>query len=110
MSNVSQDFFYKLPNGTVQVEDVMFNLPQQYTDNYFISFWLFGVYGVLFIGSLRFGVGARTASMFSGFGTFITTFLLTLGGWAGGAQLIPATVVLLLAMAWNYTSSGGAKL
>jgi len=109
MSNFTDNYFYQMPNSTINVEDALFNLPQQYTDGMFINFWLFGVFGILFIGSLRFQMGARHASMFAGFGTFIVTFLLTLGGWAGGNQLLPATIVLLLALAWNYTS-GGARI
>ena len=110
MSNITDDYFYELPGADVKLDDILFNLPQQYTDGLFINFWLFGLYGILFIGSLRFQLGARRASMFAGFGTFITTFLLTLGGWAGANQLLPATIALLLAMAWNYTASGGPRL
>lgn len=111
MSNVTEDFIYQLPGKDARVEDILFNLPQQFTDGAFINIWLFGFFGITFLTSLRFRVPAQNASLFASFGTFIITFLFTLAGFAGGNQLIPALLLVLVSLAWNYTSSrGGASV
>lgn len=102
---MTEDYIYEMPNGTTNVQDVLFNLPNQYTDGAYINIWLTGVFGCFFIGSLFLGNGAKESSLFAAFGTFITTFLLTIAGFAGGNQLIPATVILLITMVVNYMQS-----
>lgn len=107
---MADDFVYEVPNSTIGVEDVLFKLPNQYTDGAFINFWLTGVFGILFIGGLTYGQGGKKSSLFASFGTFIITFLMTLAGFAGGNQLIPATVILLATLVLNYMDKGGAAL
>jgi len=100
MSNITENFYFELPKGTLKVEDVLFNLPQQYTGGLYINIWLTGLFGILFMGGLTYGQGGIKSSLFAGFGTFIVTFILTLGGWAGGNQLIPAPVGFIAVTAY----------
>lgn len=109
---VSEDLYYQLPNGTTNPAEVMFTLPNQYTEGMFINIWLAGVYGVLTIGASRYGQSIQASSLFASFGTFIVAFLLVLlSGFmnvpvAGGNQLIPAAVLLAANMLWNYMTGG----
>jgi len=111
MSNITQDFIYQLPsNDTVGIQNVLFELPMQFTDGLYLNIWMFGLYGILFISGLQFRQGTRKAALFASFGGFITSFLLVLAGIAGANQLIPATVILIGVIFANYTESGGAGL
>lgn len=109
----SSDFYYQIPNKTTNPADLLFTTPNQYTEGAFINIWLFGVYGVFFIGATLFSNDLAKNSLFASFVTFITTFLLVLlSGMtdiavAGGNQLIPAIVILLANLLWNYMKSGG---
>jgi len=91
----------------------MFGQPMKYTGNLYIDFWLIGFFGIMFTGAMIYGQGGRKSSLFASFGTFIVAFLLTiLSSYtsvpiAGGNQLIPATVLLLGSIVWNYMSSQG---
>jgi len=111
-----EDFFYEMPNGTLNPAEVMFTLPNQYTGNMFVSIWLAGLYGVLFIGSVGFTKRVKPSSLFASFGTFIVTFLLVLLSSftstpiAGGNQLIPAVILLIANILWNYMGSNGGVI
>lgn len=110
MSNITDDYVYEIPNSTLSIPDILYQLPMDYTGGLYINIWLFGLYGILFIGSLQFQMGVRKAGLFTSFGGFVVTFLLTLAGFAGTNQLIPATVVLIGAIFINHLQSGGARL
>lgn len=109
MSNLNESYVYEMPSGIIQIEDILFNLPNQYTGGAFINLWLITLWSIFFIGGLVFNQGPKRSSLYAGFGGFIVTFLMTLGGWAGGNQLIPATVFFIATLAVNYVSDGGVQ-
>lgn len=103
---INDSYVYQMPSGTLQIEDVLFTLPNQYTGNAYINIWLIAMWSIFFIGGIAFNQGPKRSSLYAGFGGFIATFLLTLGGWAGGNQLIPATIFFLATLAINYVDGG----
>jgi hypothetical protein len=102
---------YEIPTDMNLIE-AFFGMPQKWTDGMFINVFITGIFGTLFISSMIFVRDPRKASLYSSFGTFITVFLLTmLSGFssvpiAGGNQLIPAAILLIITIIWNRAGGG----
>lgn len=107
-----EDLYFELPTDVTNPSQVLFSIPNQMTGGQFINIWITGLYGVLLIGATRYQQSLQAASLYASYGTFIITFLVViLGSYlpvpvAGGNQLIPATVILVANMLWNFMSGG----
>jgi len=105
------EYIYEIPSEMNLIE-AFFGMPQKWTDGMFINVFITGIFGTLFISSMIFTKDPRKSSLFSSFGTFITVFLLTLLSSfsntpiAGGNQLIPAAILLIITIIWNRTGGG----
>jgi len=108
--NLTSGFMYELPNNTTKIGDVLMGTPMQYTDGFFINIFLIGFFSMLTIGASAYQVGIDKAIVYSTYTTFLLTFLLSLAGYAGGNQLIPASVAFIMATVYNMMNSGGAPV
>lgn len=106
-NNLTEGFMYELPSNTTRVGDVLFGTPMQYTGGLYINVFLIGFFSMLTIGSLNYNIKPAKSLVYSTFGTFGLTFLLSLAGYAGGNQLIPAAVAFIAVTAFNIVLGEG---
>jgi len=99
MTNTS--FIYKIPENTTNIGEVMMETPQAYTGGMFINLFLIGFFMLLTIGAVQYKVAMKKAVVYSTYATFLLTFLLSLAGFAGGNQLIPAAVAFIAVTAYT---------
>jgi len=115
-----EDWFFQLPDKDIGILDILFGLPNQWTNGQYINMLITGLYGTFFIAAMYMQdrPDIKDASVYAGAGTFIMTFgMVLLSSYtdatvAGENQLIPVTVLLLVLVIWNYVSdnSGGPTL
>jgi len=101
----NDSFTYAPPNASSDLSDLLFGLPNQYTGGLYTNIWLMGLFAMVFIGGLKATGRADNAAIFASFATFITTFMLTILGFAGENQIIGVTVVFIGSMAVKYVGS-----
>jgi len=111
IQNGEQDWMFEIPTGSdFSLIEFLFGYPMQYTDGQYVNILLFGVFGTFFIGSMyqQNRADIHTSTLYASIGTFVTTFLLSILSTmtettiAGQNQLIPATMILIAAIIWNY--------
>jgi len=111
----NEDWMFRLPSCEMIILDVVFGLPNQWTNGQYINMLVAGFYGTFFIAAMQLQERPNIpdASVYAVVTTFITTFGLVLLSVyadvtiAGQNQLIPVTMVLIISILWKYMSSGG---
>jgi len=98
-ANTTQ-FWHEIPNST-SIGETLMGTPMTYTGGQFINIFLIGFFTMLTIGAVQYQIQVKKAVVYSSFSTFIATFILSIAGYAGGNQLIPAAVVFIAVTAYN---------
>lgn len=109
-----EDWMFQLPTGEIGILDIMFGIPNMWTDGMYINMLVAGFFGVFFISSMYMQdrPDLQNASIYSSVGTFIITLgLVILSTYtdsqiAGENQLIPVAVVMIASILWAYISKG----
>lgn len=97
----NNSFIYKIPENTTKIGDLMMGTPQNYTDGMFLNLFLTGFFMILTIGAVQYKVQMKKAVIYSTFATFLLTFIISIAGYAGGNQLIPAAVAFIAVTAYT---------
>jgi len=110
----NENWFFQMPQGEITILDVLFGIPNQWTDGMYINMLITGLYGTFFIASMQLQETSdlEKAGIYAGVGTFIMTlgFVLlstyTNTTVAGEKQLIPTAIVMIASIIWRYISTG----
>jgi len=114
----NENWFFQMPQGEITILDVLFGIPNQWTDGMYINMLITGFYGTFFIASMQMQErpDLKEASIYAGVGTFMVTLSFVLLSTytnttvAGQNQLIPAALVMLASIIWKYVSTGDTTL